>query len=122
MRPTIDELIARMPSGSSEINNIRRRVIAFRNDCGCSMSGAFLIACALSELVYFPLHGVHHVRSILIGIALIIVSALVGKLLGIGVARLRLSLLHRHVAILAKDMGMSHEGYAPAELLPSGAT
>jgi hypothetical protein len=79
------------------------RAKAYKNECGCSMSGAFLVGSLgfliLYGFLFSALDGRHLVTNALWGTAFVFGAGIVGKLTGIGIARLRLALLYRHLRI-----------------------
>jgi hypothetical protein len=76
---------------------------SFRNECGCVMGGVFLIV-ALATLIADNLFchrisGRGLLASALRESAFVFGTSMVGKTIGIGVARMRLALLYRELRI-----------------------
>lgn len=77
------------------------RAKTYRDACGCAMGGVFFLLALGSSITYAVLH--HQLSTengLMKGIFLIAAScgaALLGKIVGIGVARLRLFLLEREL-------------------------
>lgn len=98
-----DYLLQSHPEERENLRPYLDRAKAYRNDCGCSMGGAFL----LGALVLLGFHGflfqgferVGWLPEVLWGIAFIFCAGVVGKLIGIGIARIRLALLHRQLRL-----------------------
>jgi len=102
-RDILQRLLQERPDDRDRFQLYVRRAKAYRNECGCAMSGAFLIAAALLVVAgslwrpgaftggfFFPL---------LADAGLVFGAAIAGKLAGIAIARLRLALLYREVRI-----------------------
>ena len=95
----LERLLAARPDRRDALRPYVRKVKALRNECGCAMSGAFLVG-AIGLLIVHYLFLLDIVRlsllgEVLGGAAFVFGAGLIGKALGIAVARLRLALLYR---------------------------
>ena len=98
---TLDALLRALPDEREQLRPYVERAERYKGECGCSASGAFLAA-TLGALAVYGLffHGLS--RHTLPGDALWAASltfgaGVVGKLAGIGVARLRLAVMYRRL-------------------------
>jgi hypothetical protein len=76
---------------------------SFRKDCGCVMGGVSMVGALvlliLDGLFFHRISGRGVLTSTLRGSALVFGASIVGKTIGIGVARLRLALIYRDLRI-----------------------
>jgi hypothetical protein len=76
---------------------------AYRNECGCVMGGVFfvgaLVLLILDGLFSHQITNGSWVGATLRGAAVAFVASLLGKAIGIGIARLRLVLTYRELRI-----------------------
>jgi hypothetical protein len=84
-----------------QLGSYIERLETYRRDCGCTMGGLFLVA-ALAYLVMKSLRtgnffANHSPIDALRGTVVLFAAAVVGKLTGIGIARLRFVLLYRYL-------------------------
>ncbi len=95
----LDRLLHSRPEERDRLQPYVRRAKAYHNECGCAMSGAFLVTALLLVLI----HGVWRHGSFQGGIltqlvlyaAFVLGAGFVGKMIGVSVARIRLALLCR---------------------------
>jgi hypothetical protein len=80
-------------SDDMDLQIIREKIIKLRRDCGCSMGGIFLVASFILSLGYLGIIRGFSFRAVLIALGFVFVSAIIGKSIGIGIARIRLSML-----------------------------
>ena len=76
------------------------KIKKYKNECGCSMGGIFSILSMLFFIFYtffiFKNLSLFEVLKVVIGsIAITIIAGLIGKIIGILLARIRLLLLYR---------------------------
>jgi hypothetical protein len=74
---------------------VKRRLDDLRRDCGCRVGSIVMLVVTTSWIVYtllVPVAGRSWQRTIAIGSVVLFVSALIGKLIGLGLARVRLHL------------------------------
>jgi VIT1/CCC1 family predicted Fe2+/Mn2+ transporter len=93
----VDGLIARLPPDDPEREALQAQAARYGRACGCSVGGLFLVASALLVVAYFAAVGELGVRSGLAGLAFVLVATIVGKLVGISLATLRLRLFRRSI-------------------------
>ncbi|MGH2644117.1 MAG: hypothetical protein ACRDE2_09225 [Chitinophagaceae bacterium] len=90
-------LLDYLPNGSEEKKLLVEKIRKYRNECGCSMGGKFLAASMVAGAFYLVVGGAGKQGSIiwngLICLLFIFICAGLGKLTGIGIAKLRLSIL-----------------------------
>lgn len=95
----LDQLWRTHPSEREELRPYAEKARAYRNECGCSMGAAFFSASIVilvirSAVFHFAVNG-RWFMVIVHAIVLMLGAAILGKLVGIGVARIRLLLLYR---------------------------
>ena len=97
----LDQLLRSRPDERERFLPYVQRAKALHGECGCSLGGAFALTALLALVVDRLRFGVvlqgGLIRSLLLGAALVFAAGLTGKLIGVGVARLRLALLYRHL-------------------------
>jgi hypothetical protein len=106
----LDGLLAARPDQRDALRSYVQRAKALRNECGCAMSGAFLTAAIvvfITQFVFFRnVHRMPLLGEVPAGVAFVFVAGLIGKALGVGVARLRLALLYRGLRIRYRGEGV----------------
>jgi hypothetical protein len=95
----LDQLWHTHSSDREELRPYAEKARAYRNECGCSMGAAFFSATIVilvirSAVFHFAVNG-WWFMAIVHAIVLMLGAAILGKLVGIGVARIRLLLLYR---------------------------
>jgi hypothetical protein len=99
-----------LPGMRNELRPYFEKAKSYRNECGCAMGGGFLIAAIavvlLHRIAFHPSRGGHLLMSILQEIAFVFVACILGKAIGIGIARIRLSLLYRKIRIRYQTEGV----------------
>jgi hypothetical protein len=95
----LDQLWHTHPSEREELRPYVAKARAYRNECGCSMGAAFFSASVVilvirSAVFHFAVNG-RWFMAIVHAILFTLGAAISGKLVGIGVARIRLLLLYR---------------------------
>jgi hypothetical protein len=90
--------IALMSGSSHDKSRLQERVRKYQTECGCGMSGMFLIVAFLASVLHLMCADSFSWRSAAAGVVLIVGAAFVGKILGIAWARARLLLLRRSLA------------------------
>ena len=97
----MDNLLGSLPHDSEEKRFYASRVKKYGMECGCSLGAKFLIASTGMFIVYFSLSnhfGIANLfKEILLGMFFIFTSSVAGKLIGIGMARIRLALLYKYL-------------------------
>ncbi len=102
-RHTLEGLLHSFPEERESLRPYVDRAKAYSNECGCSMGGAFLLgSLGLLILYCFLFNGFGRgnlLTDALWGTAFVFSAGIVGKLTGIGIARIRLALLYRHLVV-----------------------
>ncbi len=105
----IERVLRSFPEERENLLQYVDRVKAYKNECGCSMSGAFLVGSfglvILYGLLFNGFEGRYLITNALQGTAFVFGAGIAGKLTGIGVARVRLTLLYRHLHIKYQIQG-----------------
>jgi hypothetical protein len=108
-RDLLEWLWETFPAEREHLRPYVERAKAHKNECGCTMGGMFLIVAvvvfALDTLLVGIIGGGSSLRTALYGSAFVLGSSLVGKAVGMGVARLRLLLLYRKLRIQYAVLG-----------------
>lgn len=90
-------LLHSLPEGSEEKVRLVTKIRKYRNECGCSMGARFLVAATLATILYWVvLNEGGQVNILWRGLAsllFIFLSAVIGKLTGLSIARFRLCIL-----------------------------
>jgi hypothetical protein len=99
----LENLLRLRPQDRDTLHRYVQRAKVYRNECGCAMSGVFLVAASAFlafDFLWFrgPVHD-GLILQLFAGAAFVFGSAVVGKLTGKGIARLRLALLYRDLRI-----------------------
>lgn len=97
----IENLLISFPRDREEILHHADNMRKYSSECGCSLGALFLAASLAAYALYlffWDLSAAHLPRDILWGMLFIFVSSIVGKLIGIGIARIRLALLYRYLS------------------------
>ncbi len=102
-RHTLERLLHSFPEERESLRPYVDRAKAYSNECGCSMGGAFMVG-SLGLLILYGLLFNGFGRGNLLtdalwGTAFVFGAGIVGKLTGIGIARIRLAMLYRHLRI-----------------------
>jgi|SRR5882762_2662021 len=97
----IENLLNSLPNDREEILPYIDRVKKYSHECGCSLGAKFLVASIGIFLIYF-FHAndfaiANLLKQIFLGILFIFTSSIAGKLIGIGIARIRLALLCKYL-------------------------
>jgi VIT1/CCC1 family predicted Fe2+/Mn2+ transporter len=100
---TLELLLYSFPEERQRLRPYVDRAEAYRNECGCSMGGAFLLGSLGLLILYAFLFegfaGSNVLNGVLRASAFVFGAAVAGKLTGIGIARIRLALLYRQLRI-----------------------
>jgi len=87
------------PEHSSHILQDMERIKQLSTECGCSMGAKFMLVSTGIVGIYIVFFNKFVfpkiLMDILIGFTIIFVSSMIGKMLGIGLAKLRLTQLYR---------------------------
>jgi len=77
---------------------VKRRLDGLRRDCGCYVGSIVMLSVTTSWIVHtllVPVAGRSWQRTIAVGLVVLIGSALIGKLIGLGLVRVRFHLTVR---------------------------
>lgn len=95
------DLLAAFPEREAELRPLIDRAARYGRDCGCPMGAAFLIvslALAVAYVASAPAAGFGSMLArVVVAVLFVFVASVVGKLLGIAVARFRLARLTREL-------------------------
>jgi hypothetical protein len=95
----LQRLLRSRPEARTRLQPYVRRAKAYHNECGCSMSGAFLVTAVLLAFIHRVYSGnpgqTGFITEVAIYAAFVLSAGFVGKLAGISIARIRLVLLYR---------------------------
>jgi len=98
---TLSRLWAEFPAERESLRPYVDRAKSYRNECGCAMGGKFAVAAFAVLILYgFAYHGFrveHWLLDAAKAVGCLWGAALLGKLMGIGLARIRLVLLGREL-------------------------
>lgn len=94
---TVDGLLARLPSDDPERPALEARASGYARACGCSTGALFLVASTIVAAVYFAAGGELAFQTVLASIGFVVAASLLGKLVGLAAATLRLRLLGRSI-------------------------
>lgn len=104
----IGELATQLGLDPSERAEVHARMDRYNRDCGCALGGVFTVAALLTVVVYIAVTAAFAIGVIGAGIAFVFASSLLGKVLGLAVAAVRLGLLRRSLSRRARLRGESH--------------
>jgi hypothetical protein len=87
-----------------------QRAKALRNECGCAMGGAFLIgSIGLLILYHLFLRDIGRMSLLteaLVGAVFVFGAGMIGKAVGVGIARVRLAVLYRGLRVRYRTEGV----------------
>ncbi|HKY29571.1 MAG TPA: hypothetical protein VJM12_16655 [Pyrinomonadaceae bacterium] len=79
----------------AQITELRARIARLAGECGCLMGGILLTVAAATAATYFLVVEAPTLGSAALAISCAFIAFVSGKLMGIGIARIRLRLLRR---------------------------
>lgn len=91
----LDALVTLLPESHSRKEEIRTRIAKLANECGCNLGGVFFAAAMAAAVIYFLIAEGVGLGSVLVAAGLVFVTSIVGKFVGLYLARIRLLLLRR---------------------------
>jgi hypothetical protein len=89
----IDAMASRLPEGDPRKAEIRSLLATLADECGCEMGGIFFTTATIAAVAYFVMAGPPSAASGLLGIGFVFGASVLGKLVGLTVARVRLGRL-----------------------------
>jgi hypothetical protein len=96
--PLVDHLLAHVPRDDPERAELVSRARKYSRDCGCAMGGAFLGVAVLLTIAYLTATLDVSVRSLVAGAVCVFAATVVGKLIGLLLAWVRLVVLYRSLS------------------------
>src|SRR5205823_12877452 len=100
-------LAPQQTESDARIGEIRSRIARLATECGCNMGGIFFAVAVPLVVTYFLIAGGLSLGSGLLAIGFIFVASVVGKLIGLSLARIRMLLLRRILAVRVAAMEVS---------------
>ncbi|HWZ02681.1 MAG TPA: hypothetical protein VNX40_03660 [Mucilaginibacter sp.] len=98
IKRTINSILNAIPDNEIDRAYYAGKIKKYSTECGCSTGAAFLFAAAGFLIYWLFIHvgwkNIHLVKSLWQGCLFIFLSALLGKALGIGIAKIRLLILY----------------------------
>ena len=92
----IEQLLKEFPYEQLNKEYLLEKTKNLSNECGCLLAGIFLVISMIILISYvFLMSNINLLKTISIGLLFIFISAVIGKLLGIGIAKVRLLLLYK---------------------------
>jgi hypothetical protein len=91
-RRAIDALLARLPADDPERATLQARAVAYSAECGCKLGATFLAGALVLAVVYLALAG-PGLLTCGVALAFVFIATIVGKLIGLLVASVKLSFL-----------------------------
>lgn len=107
-RKDSDAMAAKLPDGDPWTAEIRSRIARLASECGCTMGGIFLAAAMAAAVAYFVITAALDFGSMLLAIGFVFGASVVGKFVGLGVARIRLLLLRRALSARRTSIEATH--------------
>jgi hypothetical protein len=105
----IEKLLGSFPNDTEEILSYLDKVKKYSGECGCSLGAKFLVVSLGIFVIYFfafnDFELANILKTILFGILFIFTSSIVGKLVGIWIARIRLALLYKFLIVKYQIQG-----------------
>ena len=99
----LDRLLRARPDERAQLRPYVDRAKALSGECGCSMGGAFMVTALVLVIVRTVASAdpadARLMGRVLRGAAFIFAGGVVGKLVGIGIARVRLAWLYRQLRV-----------------------
>ena len=105
----LDSALIDYPDDEIQIRQAAEEIKQYSRECGCAMGSKFMIASIAIAGIYFGfIHRIALPRSIteiLWGLLFVFTASAFGKMVGIGVAKLRLAMLYRSLRIRYPSSG-----------------
>lgn len=99
----LDRLLRSLPDERERLRPYVDRAKALSSECGCSMGGAFMVAALALVIGYEVTHGGPARGHVIVGLlrdaAIVFSAGIAGKLMGLGIARVRLAWLYHEVRV-----------------------
>lgn len=95
----IEKILQSIPNDDETKIRYVKKIKKYSNECGCSWGANFLMASLAGTigylLFYYDWRQGNHAKLILIATLSVFISSGVGKLIGIGIAKIKLQLLYK---------------------------
>ena len=104
----VDDLLTGISRDDPERFELVARARKHSRDCGCAMGGAFLGVAVLLTLVYVAATLEVSVRGVFAGALFVVVAALLGKLIGLLLAWVKLVVLYRSLSRRSQRAATGH--------------
>ena len=99
----IEQLLKELPNEKLNKGYFLEKTKNLSNECGCFLAGVFLVISMVMLISYvFLMNNINLLKTCSMGFLFIFSSVVTGKLLGIGIAKVRLFLLYK---LLLKQRG-----------------
>lgn len=105
---SVDALAAQLSDTDTRRAELRSRIATLGRECGCTMGGVFFAVAAMLTIAYFLATGLPSVGSGLLAIGFVFAASLLGKLVGLGVARIRLLALRHALTSRLSSLEVEH--------------
>jgi hypothetical protein len=106
----LERLLSSRPDQREALRFYIQRAKALRNECGCAMGGAFLIGSIGLLIIYHlflrDIGRMSLLTEVLAGVAFVVSAGMIGKVVGIGIARVRLAILYRGLRVRCRTEGV----------------
>jgi hypothetical protein len=106
---SLEALLAALPDQRERLRPYIDKAHAYSAECGCALGGAFMVAATGALIPYgMLLHGFAGrgvVISVLEAVGFVFAATIIGKFVGVGIARVRLALLCRRLRALYPGEG-----------------
>jgi hypothetical protein len=104
----IDALALQLPDSDPRKAHDRAAISALAQECGCSMGGAWFTVATVIAIAIVLATGTVDVRLLLLLLVGVVGAGLLGKLVGLGIARARLVWLGHTIRSRLATSGGSH--------------
>lgn len=98
-----ERLWLRLPEERPKLRPYLEKAKSLRSECGCTMGGIFLTAAfvflILDSLYFHEIRSAGWLTTLLRGTALVLGANILGKVIGIALARVRLGLVYRELRL-----------------------
>lgn len=92
---SVDALARQLPDDDPRRGELRARIAALANDCGCTMGGVFLVGAGLLAVAWFVAGGRLGIGEMALAGGLVVLASFIGKGIGLALARVRLLWMRR---------------------------
>jgi hypothetical protein len=99
----LERLWQALPNERDALRPYVEKAKGYRNECGCMMGGAFFIGAftlLICDFLFFhQIVGGNWLAAVLRTAAFVLGASMLGKAIGIGIARIRLALTYRELRL-----------------------